>query len=64
MFDDEPIRANKGPLSAVETEDLTIMGVKELAERITRLKSEIERTETVLGSKQRAKDAASSLFKS
>ena len=45
-------------------QDLSLLSVEELAERIALLKGEIERLEAASARKRASKDAASSFFKS
>ncbi len=45
-------------------QDLSLLSVEELAERITLLGSEIERLEAASARKRASKDAANSFFKS
>jgi len=45
-------------------QDLSLLSVEELAERITLLRSEIERLEAASARKRASKDAANSFFKS
>ena len=45
-------------------QDLSLLSVEELAERIALLKGEIERLEAASGKKRASKDAANSFFKS
>jgi uncharacterized small protein (DUF1192 family) len=45
-------------------QDLSLLSVEELAERIALMKSEIERLEAATAKKRASKEAASSFFKS
>jgi len=45
-------------------QDLSLLSVEELAERIALLRSEIERLEAASAKKRASKDAANSFFKS
>ncbi|HXI08654.1 MAG: DUF1192 domain-containing protein [Bradyrhizobium sp.] len=45
-------------------QDLSLLSVEELSERIALLRSEIERLEAASAKKRASKDAANSLFKS
>ena len=45
-------------------QDLSLLSVEELAERIALLKSEIERLDAASNKKRASKDAANSFFKS
>ena len=45
-------------------QDLYLLSVEELAERIALLKAEIERLEAASGKKRASKDAANNFFKS
>jgi uncharacterized small protein (DUF1192 family) len=45
-------------------QDLSLLSVEELAERIALMRSEIERLETAMSKKRASKDAANSFFKS
>jgi len=59
-FDDEP---KKSPTAYVLGQDLSLMSVAELSQRITELKAEIERLEAELKTKDATKSAAESLFR-
>lgn len=60
LFDDEP----KKPARVHEIgQDLSLLSVGELRERIERLKAEIARLEQELNSKGASKSAAEALFK-
>ena len=61
IFDED---APKKPSSAhVIGQDLSLLSVAELSERIEQLKQEIARIETELGAKGTTKDAAEALFR-
>jgi len=60
MFDDEP---RKKPAKHEIGQDLSLLSVGELSERITMLKVEIERLEAELKSKGATKSAAEALFR-
>ena len=60
MDDDEP---KKTPVHEIG-QDLSLLSVDELHERIEMLRSEITRLETEAGSKDASKSAAESFFKS
>ena len=45
-------------------QDLSLLSVEELAERIALMRSEIERLEQAMAKKRASKDAANSIFKS
>ena len=64
MFEDEPLRRASGPLSAIETEDLSGLSLDDLADRVQRLHQEIERTQGVIDKKRVAQSAASAVFRS
>jgi uncharacterized small protein (DUF1192 family) len=62
-----PIEDDDRPRKKISHEigqDLSLLSVEELAERIALLKSEIERLEAATAKKRASKDAASSFFKS
>ena len=62
-----PIEDEDRPRKKISHEigqDLSLLSVEELAERIALLKSEIERLEAASAKKRASKDAASSFFKS
>jgi uncharacterized small protein (DUF1192 family) len=62
-----PIEDDDRPRKKISHEigqDLSLLSVEELAERIALLKSEIERLEAASAKKRASKDAASSFFKS
>ncbi|PSJ59296.1 DUF1192 domain-containing protein [Pseudaminobacter soli (ex Li et al. 2025)] len=60
LFDDEP---KKKPTAYVVGQDLSLMSVAELRQRIDELKAEIGRLETELKSKDATKSAAEALFR-
>ncbi len=64
MFEDEPHRRTSGPLSAIETEDLSGLSLDDLDDRVQRLHQEIERTQGVIDKKRVAQSAASAVFRS
>lgn len=60
IFDDEP----RKPASAhVVGQDISLMSVDELSERISMLKAEIERLETERSQRDQTKSAAEALFR-
>jgi uncharacterized small protein (DUF1192 family) len=62
-----PIEDDDRPRKKISHEigqDLSLLSVEELAERIALLKSEIERLEAAATRKRASKDAANSFFKS
>lgn len=62
-----PIEDEDRPRKKVSHEigqDLSLLSVEELGERIALLRSEIERLEAASAKKRASKDAANSLFKS
>ena len=62
-----PIEDDDRPRKKISHEigqDLSLLSVEELAERIALLRSEIERLEAASARKRASKDAASSFFKS
>lgn len=61
---DDLLRKKTGPLTDLETEDLSTISVEELEDRISRLKAEIVRTETEITAKQASRAAADAFFKS
>ena len=63
MEPDEPKSRRNSALSAVLTEDLSLLGLEELAERITLLNQEISRVEATIASKQASKSDAEAVFR-
>ena len=62
-----PIEDEDRPRKKISHEigqDLSLLSVEELAERIALLKAEIERLEQAASKKRASKDAANSFFKS
>ena len=62
-----PIEDDDRPRKKISHEigqDLSLLSVEELAERIALLRSEIERLEAASAKKRASKDAASAFFKS
>lgn len=59
----EPRRARGQTLVELSREDLDLFAVEELAERISLLQAEVERTRAQLGRKQAGRAAADALFK-
>jgi len=62
-----PIEEDDRPRKKISHEigqDLSLLSVEELAERIALLKGEIERLEAASAKKRASKDAANSFFKS
>jgi len=62
-----PIEDDDRPRKKVSHEigqDLSLLSVEELTERITLLTSEIERLQTAAAKKRASKDAANNIFKS
>jgi len=60
LFDDEP---KKPATQHVVGQDLSLLSVAELAERIAQLKTEIARLEADMKAKDATKNAAEALFK-
>ena len=60
---EEKIVPKSYTLSALVTEDLELLGLEELEERISVLKTEIERVKAVLESKKGSRAEAEALFK-
>ena len=60
---EEEIVLKSDTLSALVTEDLELLGLKELEERISVIKTEIERVKAVLESKKGSRLDAEALFK-
>ena len=60
---EEEIVPKSDTLSALVTEDLELLGLEELEERISVLKTEIERVKAVLESKKGSRAEAEALFK-
>jgi uncharacterized small protein (DUF1192 family) len=64
---DMPIEDDDRPRKKISHEigqDLSLLSVEELTERIALLTSEIERLQTAAAKKRASKDAANSIFKS
>lgn len=61
MEADEPRRTRDDTISA--SDDLTILGLEQLEERLDLLRSETERTRAMMDSKSAGLAAAESLFK-
>jgi uncharacterized small protein (DUF1192 family) len=59
LFDDEPLKKPKHEIG----QDLSLLSVGELNERIVLLKAEIERLEAELQAKGTTKSAAEALFR-
>jgi uncharacterized small protein (DUF1192 family) len=60
---EEEIVPKSDTLSALVTEDLELLGFEELEERISVIKTEIERVKAVLESKKGSRADAEALFK-
>lgn len=60
---EEEIVPKNDTLSALVTEDLELLGLEELEERISVIKTEIERVKAVLESKKGSRADAEALFK-
>lgn len=61
---EEEITAPKGSaLEQLQKEDLSLQGVEELTARISLLKEEISRAETMLESKKGSRNEAEALFR-
>tara|TARA_A100001011_G_scaffold357059_1_gene401601 strand:+ start:224 stop:412 length:189 start_codon:yes stop_codon:yes gene_type:complete len=60
---EEKIVPKSDTLSALVTEDLELLGLEELEERISVIKTEIERVKAVLESKKGSRADAEALFK-
>ena len=60
---EEEIVPKSDTLSALVTEDLELLGLEELEERISVIKTEIERVKAVLESKKGSRAEAEALFK-
>ena len=60
IFDDEP---KKKARPHEIGQDLSLLSVEELAERIALMTSEIERLQAAMSKKRASKDAANSFFK-
>ncbi len=60
---EEEIIPKSDTLSAQVTEDLELLGLEELEERISVIKTEIERVKAVLESKKGSRADAEALFK-
>ena len=60
---EEKIVPKSYTLSALVTEDLELLGLEELEERISVIKTEIERVKAVLESKKGSRADAEALFK-
>ena len=59
----EPRRRRGEALQALAREDLTLLGIEEIEERITALEAEIARIRDQLSKKQGSRSAAEALFK-
>ena len=59
---EEEIVPKSDTLSALVTEDLELLGLEELEERISVIKTEIERVKAVLESKKGSRSDAEALF--
>jgi uncharacterized small protein (DUF1192 family) len=59
----EPRKRRGEALAALAREDLELLGIGELEDRITALETEIMRIRAQLGRKQSSKSAAEALFK-
>ena len=62
MMEEDIIRKSE-TLSALVDEDLSLLGLEELEDRITTLKDEIDRVAEVLESKKGSRADAEALFK-
>lgn len=60
---EEEIVPKSDTLSALVTEDLELLGLEELEERISVIKTEIERVKAILESKKGSRADAEALFK-
>ena len=60
---EEEIVPKSDTLSALVSEDLELLGLEELEERISVIKTEIERVKAVLESKKGSRAEAEALFK-
>lgn len=60
---EEEIVRKSDTLSTLVTEDLELLGLEELEERISVIKTEIERVKAVLESKKGSRADAEALFK-
>ena len=61
--DNEPRPGAAASLGALLKEDLSLLGIEELQDRITALESEIDRVRNFLDSKRGTLSAAEALFK-
>ncbi|MGV8997129.1 MAG: DUF1192 domain-containing protein [Parvibaculaceae bacterium] len=61
--DMEPRKRRSDALAALAKEDLDLLGVEELKDRITQLETEIMRIKDQLGRKEGTRSAAEALFK-
>ncbi|MES1990523.1 MAG: DUF1192 domain-containing protein [Pseudomonadota bacterium] len=59
----EPRKRRSDALAALAKEDLELLGVEELKDRITQLETEIMRIKAQLGRKEGTRSAAEALFK-
>jgi len=59
----EPRKRRSDALAALAKEDLELLGVKELKDRITQLEAEIMRIQAQLARKDGTRSAAEALFK-
>jgi uncharacterized small protein (DUF1192 family) len=60
----EPRKRRSEALVALAREDLTLLGIEELKERIAALETEIARIRALLDKKQDSRSAAEALFRS
>lgn len=61
--DNEPRRRRAASLGAFLSEDLSLLGIEELQDRITALEGEIDRVRNFLDSKRGSRSEAEALFK-
>ena len=60
----EPRKRRSEALTALAKEDLTLLGIEELKERIVALETEIARIRVLLDKKKDSRSAADALFRS
>lgn len=63
MHDDDDRPKPSGPMAALAVEDIELLSVEELADRIARLEAEIARTRRMQDRKGVSRSVAESLFR-
>lgn len=62
-MDEEELEPRKKPSLALAAQDLSMMSIEDLEERIAEMKAEIERCQAMIVSKQGSRADAESFFK-